>query len=285
MPRGNDKLDWARLALETAKAQQEAWEHSPEYLDRINRDRVAMQLRQQGWEKQQGTSQAQMYGEQTRKNMELKAKLDAENFELRYTAKDKASISKLRNQERRAYQMMQSGEITPDEYEKVSKITKNQEMGIIPGMLPSLSPYPKGQGTGDSYFNKIGMPVYRNEKGIEVPLDWKKTPQGMAEEQEAKAIEAKAKLDAKREEQKESYRLKLMDKEIVAAEGSRNLTPQEIQERMDRAYPSPEADAEKVSSARQYIASVMDQYGDSPPPEVQQAMQEAISILQRTRKK
>jgi hypothetical protein len=245
---------------------QQAWEHSPEYLDQVNREKAAMQLREQGWAKREGSTQQQMWGEQQRQNMQIKAKLDAENFETRYTAKDKANIAQLRNQQRKAWGMLQNREITPDDYEKVVKIAKSKELGIIPGELPSLSPYPKGQNHGDVFWTGEGddrMLVRRVENGDTVPVDMSKTYGWQAKQHELEATKEKAKLDSAEHTAKEKYRLELLKTQVPDTSpnnktGTRYLTDEEVQARFNRAYPSDDY------LARQQVTKMRQEAGMRP---------------------
>jgi len=279
-----------RAAVERERLAQQKWEHSPEYLHQVLRERVHSEV-----QRQQFLEPAKE--RQQKRELELinkKAELDAQLLETRYTAKDKAGIAKLENQSRQAWQMLQSGEISQDDYEKFEKINQNRKLGIIPGQLPSLSPYPKGQGVGETW-EQSGMLLSRKQNGETWQVDFAKTPQGIAQEHELKATQEKAKLDAKRQEKltdaQESYKDYLVKKEVPdpesAIEGAkRKLTPDEIRADMDRRFPRiPMPAAEEVQHAKDFIAQMRDVWGNSPPPSALRGIQSAAEVIKASKER
>lgn len=268
MPRrgGDSALGWAQLAQQARELDQLKWEHSPEFLDQKLRTIQNARNVQAGLEQRDpsgafAAARAQEM-EQRLAPIRLKAQLDAENFETRYTAKDKANIAKLRNQQRQAFSMLQAGEISQEDYDKAVKIAKNKELGIIPGDLPSLSPYPKGQNRGDVFWSGQGddrVLVRRVENGDTVPVDMSKTYGWQAKQQELEATKEKAKIDAEERKAKEKYRLELLKTQVPDTDpnnktGTRYLTDQEVQDRFNRAYPSEEYLARKqIEQMRQDV--------------------------------
>jgi hypothetical protein len=220
--------------------------------------------------------------------LKLKAQLDAESFETRYTAKDKAEITKLRSQERAAYRMLQAGDITQEDYDKAVKQIKSQELGIMPGELPSLSPFPKGKAPGDfgvqgeGDFQMFG--IY-NEKGIFVPVDYKKLPSYQAKEQEYKATERKADIDASERMKQAEIRMKIATEQIIDPDGKsppRTRTKEEIDEIMQKIFPKP-VDPAKIKNAKAYMEQMIEQYGNNMPPHIIEGMREAQAILKASK--
>jgi hypothetical protein len=283
--RGRLAAEWARLAhLKEI--------HSPEYIDKLNRERVAMQLRNDSWRQRmniptQSELAARAAGEEERKNMQLKGQIDAGLIETRYTAKDKAELIKVESQKQRGRRMLQSGQITADEYERFMKQKESEAMGVIPGQYPSLSPYPKGRGVGD-YWDENGVTVSRKENGETWQVDERKTPRGLAAEQEADAIKEKAKIDAEERKQRSSFMDKLFDKKITdpATRKERNLTASEMRELMEKRFPStPMPSKEDVEGARQYWDQMVNRYGDNPPDNIKEAMLRAGEVIEAANKR
>ncbi|MFA5378667.1 MAG: hypothetical protein WC455_23145 [Dehalococcoidia bacterium] len=225
--------------------------------------------------------------EEERKNMQLKGQIDASLMETRYTAKDKASLIKIESQKQRGRRMLQSGQITADEYERFMKQKESEAMGVIPGQYPSLSPYPKGRGVGD-YWDENGVTVSRKENGETWQVDERKTPRGLAAEQEARAIEAKAKIDAEDRKSKSAFMDKLMDKKVRDPKTGmeRSLSASEMRELMEKRFPStPMPSKEDVEGARQYWDQMVDRYGNNPPDNIKKAMMRAGEVIEAANKR
>lgn len=281
MPRGynSNRAELARLALQEREFQQHKWEHSPEYLDQMLRTRLNAQNVQTGLESRDPAGTYKTIRDQETQKMQQKAQIDASLIETRYTAKDKANLAKIESQKKQGWLMLQRGEITPDEYERFQKQKQSEAMGVIPGNYPSLSPYPKGQGIGDVW-EANGYTWSRKDNGELWQPDEKKSSRGVQMQQEADAIKEKAKLDAEERRSKEKFIDDLMKMKITSAEGERSLNPSEMKELMERRYPStPMPSAEKVQRAKEYMQSVIQRYGDSPPQEDMWMMEEAQNII------
>ena len=236
--------------------------------------------------------------EQQIKNLQLKAQIDASLMETRYTVKDKAELIKIESQKQRGRQMFQAGQITADEYQRFMKQKESEAMGVIPGQYPSLSPYPNGRGVGD-YWDENGVTVSRKENGETWQVDERKTPRGLAAEQEARAIEAKAKIDAdaikekakidaEERKAKSAFMDKLVDKRITDPKirKERYLTASEMRELMERRFPStPMPSQEDVEGARQYWDQMVNRYGENPPDNIKKAMMRAGEVIEAANKR
>ncbi|MFA5378868.1 MAG: hypothetical protein WC455_24155 [Dehalococcoidia bacterium] len=225
--------------------------------------------------------------EQQIKNLQLKAQIDASLMETRYTVKDKAELIKIESQKQRGRQMFQAGQITADEYQRFMKQKESEAMGVIPGQYPSLSPYPNGRGVGD-YWDENGVTVSRKENGETWQVDERKTPRGLAAEQEARAIEAKAKIDAEDRKSKSAFMDKLMDKKVRDPKTGmeRSLSASEMRELMEKRFPStPMPSKEDVEGARQYWDQMVDRYGNNPPDNIKKAMMRAGEVIEAANKR
>lgn len=222
--------------------------------------------------------------------MKEKAEIEAAQFEKRYTAKDKANLAKIQNQVRNAYRLKQIGEISEEDFETVKKQKLNEWIGYIPGTLPSLSPYPKGQGVGDNWKNEFGMILGRNPDGQTWQADFKKTEEGVAQEHELKALQEKAKLDLARANARAAYQEKLLWKEVPIEGdeegGKRRLTPEELKREMELRFPStPMPKPEEIQQAQQYLSMMIDRWGNSPPPEIAERMLEAQNLIKQSQER
>jgi hypothetical protein len=80
-----------------------------------------------------------------------KAQFDAQNFEKRYTEKQKADIAKWNKAQ---IDIDNNPNYSDDEKRQIKSKIDLMKLGIKPSDLPKLSPYPKGQGVGDVWTDK-----------------------------------------------------------------------------------------------------------------------------------
>lgn len=233
-----------QLSLEGQRLQQQQWEHSPEYLDMINRDRTAQELRERTWAKQRGVDPASQQIAVLRE----KAALDASLFEKRYTAKQQTEISHWKSVPQKA---ASSGLYDADQLRRITDFAKMREMGVLPNDMPRLSKEAPGRGDGESW-EQNGV-LFWNDNGTKRQVDFNKTPQGVSQKQELEALKEKKKLDTSLEVEKRKFRANLATRQVTTNLGEkRYMTPEEVDEAYNRAYPSEEyTERQRVAKMRQ----------------------------------
>jgi hypothetical protein len=248
----------------------------------MRREEISNNLNEQTWAKNAGIkTQAEQFGEQQRQTLREKAQLDAQLLEKRYTAKDKAAMAKIETEAKAAYSAYMNGEISAEDLQNVQNLKQRQKMGIIPGMLPSLSPYEKGKGVGDVW-EANGFTWSRKENGELWQPDEKRSLRGIQMEQEAKAVEAKARLDNERWKAQEKFKDDLMKGKVTdpGTGDERSYTPAEMKKMMEQRFPSTEMpNADKVEKAKNYMQSVIARYGETPPEEELWMIEQAQDII------
>ena len=112
--------------------------------------------------------QAEINSEQQAKIAEIreKAKFDAQNFEKRYTTRQKSQIAKINSAKSNWAQMFHRGEISKSDFIAGNRGMDFEILGIKPSDLPKLQPYDKGQGIGDSWRDNVsGATITRRADG------------------------------------------------------------------------------------------------------------------------
>ena len=256
-------------------------EYDPIMTELANKQATYERLREQTLAKRFGIkTEAEQYGEQRLKAIREKAEIDAQMLEKRYTREQILRIEQLKTT---AQHIENSNDFTPEQKTIALRELELQEMGIRPEMRARLSKFPKGRDIGDMW-EQNGILMSRKENGEAWQVDYGKTERGHMAKQEAEAIKEKAKLDQEMQKEKNKYidsltKIQVPDENNEGAK--RYLTPAEMKERMDVRYPStPLPTADEVQQARDYIMTMLDRWGNNPPPEVQAAIQEAASVIQ-----
>ncbi len=229
------------------------------------------------------------YGEVAAQNqakleqIRLKAEMDASVFEKRYTAKQKAEIAHWKGVPGNA---RASGLYDEAQLQKITEFAKMREMGIQPQDMPKLSNFSQGQGVGEVWEYGGGV-LTRDDKGNpKIMYRPDQMPQWQEREQELDAIKKKSELETKREEWKAKFREKLATQRVKdpIAGTDRGLTPQEMSDLYESAYPStPMPSDEDVQNAEQFIDEMMERWGGNPPPGVAKAIVEAGKVIKRSK--
>lgn len=124
-------------------------------------------LRAAKFEKQMGLDS----GSERLAAIKAKAEFDAENFEKRYTAKQKAEISQLKKAQQ---DLANNPNFSDEEKLAASRGVDLKLMGITPSDLPKLSPYPTGRGPGDIWDAPgVGKVSLDRNGTIKVVQPWK----------------------------------------------------------------------------------------------------------------
>lgn len=261
-------------------------EYDPIMTELANKQATYERLRAQTLAKRFGIkTQAEQWGEQQRQNIQLKADMDAKVFENRYTKKQIFEQEKLQTA---IEQIRNSTDFTEEQKAFAIRDLETQKLGITPSLRSRLSPYPDGQGVGD-FWEQNGVLMSRKQNGETWQVDYNKTERGLMAQQEAKAIEQKAKLDQEMQKEKNKYidnltKIQVPDENKEGVK--RYLTAAEMKERMDVRYPStPLPTADEVQQARDFIMTMEDRWGGSPPAEVKAAIHRAASVIQLSKER
>ena len=127
--------------------------------------------------------------------IQAKAQLDASQFEMRYTAKQKAMIA---SNNATIAAARSSGRWSEPQLRRLEEMVTLKNLDISPTMQPRVSEYPPGQGEGESWQDQ-GVQWYR-EGGIKKPLPIKGTPQELALKQENSVLIQRLKSQSKLDE-------------------------------------------------------------------------------------
>ncbi len=104
-------------------------------------------------------------------DIKFKAEFDAQNFEKRYTAKQKAEIARWQQLKG---SIDQNPDFTDEEKIKIKKIADMKMLDVMPADLPRVSPYPQGRGPGDMW-EINGVRVVGKADGETWQIDERKT--------------------------------------------------------------------------------------------------------------
>ncbi len=267
-----------KLALDRKRFLEERWRHSPEYLHIINRENVHSGLQADKFAKQQGTDPASQQIAVARE----KAQFDAQVFEKRYTAQQKALISRTRTGQAQAHA---SGNYSDDELVAIDKAADLVVIGAHPSWLPRLSPNPEGEGLGDIW-EKDGIWRGRRADGDTYQIDTAKTTGGVAQKAKLDLDAKDAAWQRKREQMMLEHRMKLQTTSIEDGLTKRMRTNEEVESSMRFAFGNQyKPKASEVANARKYLQEIYVKYGKDIPPEMQEAAQEAARILFSSKEK
>lgn len=216
--------------------------------------------------------------EQQQVMMQEKAKLDAALMEKRYTEKQKREIEESKS---RVSRIQQDPTFTPEQKAFAIRQEQLKQMGIRPEDRFRLSKDPKGREDGQMW-EENGVMLF-NDNGTKRQIDFRKTPKGLAQEQELDAIKEQKKLDIERMKAQEKFkdeltRMKVPDETSEA--GERYLTATEMRELYDRRFPQGEMPtAAEVQHAREYVSMMIDRWGNTPPQGVAEAIKRAQAVI------
>jgi len=205
---------------------------------RIDEDRRARQLanphsklnraRRLEAEQEQSLMEAE-YNQRTQlelAKLQEKARLDVQQWEYKYTPKQKQRIA---NNNQRKQDVMQSPDFTQEQKMAAAAEIDRDTMSILPGMMPKEGPtYNDGQGIGDVWVDVHGNTVTREENGIPRTIQ--------TYDKSREYFEAKAK--AEREKMLWDLQIKLATEQVPQyttdengvpqQSGMRNRTPEEV---------------------------------------------------------
>jgi len=234
---------------------------------------------QQHLEQAQGTDTAS----QQVRALQEKAKIDLDTFEKRYSKKQILERERILSN---IQQVEQDPTLNRRDKDHAIRALKLKDIGLTPTERQRLSPYPEGQGVGQSYKNALGIPVTRQMNGDERVIDMTKTPEGIAQAHELEATKEAKKLEMAEKKEREKFRQGLFKQQTsdpASPSGKRFLTPDEVQKVYNNAYPPPAPAVEDVAHAQVYIEQMRGRWGASPPPEVKQSMMEAYELIKSSR--
>ena len=243
--------------------------------------------------KQQRAELEQIYAQRQARVQEIraKAKFDAENFEKRYTTRQKAEIAKWNKAQQ---DIDNNSDYSEAEKKQIKSKIDMLKLGIKPVDLPKLSPHPRGQDVGDAWTDQqTGDGRYRDKDGVIHTTDYKKTKEGayQASLHAAQAAELKHKQDIAKDAGK--FREKNMwdDKYDNWGHkiGRQLVHPDEINRRIQvrsgmtptpPQTPSQQVDP-KVQQAHALLQETFHRYKtwDQVPADQRQNVAEAVSIV------
>lgn len=160
--------------------------------------------------------------------VQQKAQFDAANFEKRYTAKQKAEISKLSAIDA---EIDSNPNFTESEKIAAHRAVQMKKLGIVPSDLPRLSPFPQGQGVGDTWnVDGVGMVTRIPDGGIKIIQGWKDSAQAQSAKDAHEIEKQQLKLQAEREKKISDYVIKYATEDVVEGETVRKHTAQEVRD-------------------------------------------------------
>ncbi|MFZ5832707.1 MAG: hypothetical protein ACOY3P_21680 [Planctomycetota bacterium] len=168
------------------------------------------------------------------RRMQEQARLDANQFEYRYSAQQRQEIARFNNARQT---ILGSDQFTPQEKQIALRLIDQQQANIQPSAMPrdpGKPVFPEGQGIGQAWVDKNGSLIGRKADGsLQLLQRWDQGPEAaQAKAQEAEKVKA-LELQAKREEKLLELRLKLATEDVAQRDAKggvayRQRTPKEI---------------------------------------------------------
>lgn len=195
-----------------------------------------------------------------------KAKFDAENFEKRYTTKQKAEIAKYKKLESDVQSRAPwTKAFSEGELQSIMKSGKLHELGIVAGDLPKLSPHPKGQDIGDAWTDKDGEKFTREADGNRRHIPYEKTRDGAYHTELGKIHQHQLDHQDKVDQAIRIFRAKNLHEDIMkegVKTGTRMRSKDEL-DRMTQAWMGTESkpDTKQIQSDQDLISKTMQRYG------------------------